>query len=144
MRSHWRYIFFGLALTLGILFLFNNCGNISMDLGDFDSVNLGSTAGAGISAAEISAVLDRMPASEVENPRPLDDLVQDPQLSSVYKCADGVKVMICHFPEDVRLQGHACLSESVVQDHVDHIRTYDLGQGEKQIADYLGPCRVGL
>jgi hypothetical protein len=98
-----------------------------------------------LSQEEYQVIVETIPEEDLDQPRPVTDLIEDPSLYEVYSCGSGGQsVMICHFPENVEAQGTNCVGRSSVNTHFGHTRTYDLGDGPKQITDYLGPCRQPL
>jgi hypothetical protein len=148
MRSQWLKVSLGLTVVLALLLVFNNCGEVEFasTLPD-DVVGVQGPSednGVDAGAEEEDAVLEELPPEEVAAPRPVEDLLDNPELADLYRCADGSSVMICHFPENVEAQGTKCVGINALNPHVDHIRQYNLGDGDKTIGDYLGPCRVDL
>lgn len=92
----------------------------------------------------VETIVSTLPPDEVENPRPITDLVDHPELYETYKCPDSDGVVICHFPENLEAQGTQCVGRGAVEAHFSHIRTYSSGGESKTIQDYLGPCRIAL
>lgn len=92
---------------------------------------------------EFELILAGLPEQERQNPRPVSDLEAEPKLGEVYDCGDG-SVVICHFPDNVEESSTMCIGYKAIPKFSANYRTYDLGDGEKSIVDYLGPCRIRL
>jgi hypothetical protein len=134
------------ALALVTLFAFNNCGDVSFkDVAKPTGDTTGaSTDGSGLTDQATQDLINRLPPEEVTTPRPITDLITNPELYERYKCPDSDGVVICHFPDNVEAQVTQCIGRPAVDTHYDHVRDYNLGAGDKTIQDYLGPCRVAL
>jgi hypothetical protein len=134
------------TLICVVLFAFNNCSDVSFKESDnsSSSVNTTGPSGSGLTDQTTQELINRLPPEEVTNPRPITDLITNPELYERYKCPDSDGVVICHFPDNVEAQVTQCVGRPAVDTHYDHVRNYNLGAGDKTIQDYLGPCRVAL
>lgn len=133
-----------------LLFGFNNCGSDVQFAPIEDAVSQSSTGSGGSDSDvapatqdQIDQVTSNIPPEDLENPRPITDLLNDPSLFDTYAC-DSTSVLICHFPNNVEAQGTSCIGRSAVTSHYSHTREYIVDNDVRTISDYLGPCRVAL
>jgi hypothetical protein len=137
------------AISGAILLAFNNCSEVAFEKGEVAASGspqspAGDSGGGGLTPDEIQDIIDTLPPEEIDTPRPISDLENDPTLYDRYKCPDSDGVIICHFPENVEAQVTQCVGRPAVSTHYDHIRNYVKDSLNKTIGDYLGPCRVAL
>jgi hypothetical protein len=131
------------ATFLMMALTFNNCGKVEFhNLPDVDKTAASSVDpdSSNLTDGQIQQIVAQIPPDELATIHPITDL-QDPAndyLYDLYACDGGV--LICHFPATV-VGATQCIGRPAVASHYDHIRTYD---GDKQIGDYLGNCRVAL
>jgi hypothetical protein len=147
-----------IVLTLGMAMAsFNNCSDVGFspapeDVANLNTNNINNDTNSNINTNNDTSIsdqdaqnlIDQIPLDELNNPRPITDLLTDPGLYDRYKCPDSDGVVICHFPDNVEAQVTQCIGRAAAQTHFDHIRTYIKDNVEKQISDYLGPCRIAL
>ena len=134
-----------------LAFAFNNCSDVDFsDAGapgtrsDLSGEANSSDLGTELNDEEVDDFLNSLPEEELDQKRPLTDLEEDPTLYDLYQCSDSGNIVICHFPENVEAQETRCVGEPSVSSHYDHIRFYTVDGQEREIGDYLGPCRFPL
>jgi len=130
------------VVSLGLVF-FNNCSDVGFQKTASEAERAASASSFTDLAEEAQDILERVPPEQIDDPVPVSELERDPSLYDLYSCGDS-GVMICHFPENVEAQSSNCVGRSAVRTHYDHIRQYIYNGVQKQIGDYLGPCRIPL
>lgn len=143
-------VLFGLVVLLTVLvFSFVNCAEVefkdvdqSVPVSEFSSEEKEPNQWGRVpTPMEETEVIDGLSPEEVVDPVPVTETNEDSDLEDRYSCRGRNQVMICHFPASL-VGKSLCVGKPAVAAHLNHIHSYFEGDEEKEIGDYLGPCRA--